>query len=413
MDATKIPFSRTVCDGRELELIKEVLSSGWLTTGPMARRFESEFAKAVGAPYACAVNSCTSALHLALEAIGIGPGDKVLVPTWTFTASAEAVRYLGGEPILLDVEESTGLLTPEIVGQAILEHPDDKAVVVVHFGGQPAEMVRRRGLGILDLCRAHGIRVIEDAAHAFPTRLLGQPIGSFGDATCFSFYANKTITTGEGGMLTTADEGIYRRACLMRLHGIDRDAWNRFSAVGAQWEYDVLAPGFKYNMPDLCAAIGIAQLERAGELRDRRQQCAEHYFRELEGVAELTLPAFRCLPEEHAWHLFPVVLNFGGEATRHRVIQHLNGCGIGTSVHYKPLHRMTYYRDRYQLKPTDFPNAERIWSGCISLPLHAWISNEEMFRITNTLKDAVVQVRSNPLTAAQSRDGALSASRRG
>jgi dTDP-4-amino-4,6-dideoxygalactose transaminase len=399
MDAPKIPFSRAVCDGRELELIKEVLDSGWLTTGPMARRFESQFAEAVEAPFACAVNSCTAALHLALEAIGIAAGDKVIVPTWTFTASAEAVRYLGGEPILVDVEESTGLLTPEIVRQALYEHPDAKAVIVVHFGGQPAEMVSRNGLGILDICRAHGVRVIEDAAHAFPTRLLGQAVGSFGDATCFSFYANKTITTGEGGMLTTADEAIYRRVCLMRLHGIDRDAWNRFSAVGAPWEYDVLAPGFKYNMPDICAAIGLAQLERADELRERRQRLAEQYFRELDGIAELTLPTFRCLPHEHAWHLFPVVLNIGGELARHQVIQHLNAGGIGTSVHYKPLHRMTYYRDRYQLSPEAFPNAERIWSGCISLPLHAWLTAEEVSRITDSVRMAVAHVKSGPVTA--------------
>ena len=398
MDATRIPFSRTVCDGRELELIKEVLESGWLTTGPMARRFESQFAKAVGAPFACAVNSCTAALHLALEAIGISAGDKVIVPTWTFTASAEAVRYLGGEPILVDVEESTGLLTPEIVRQALYEHPDAKAVVVVHFGGQPAEMVKRNGFGIVDICRAHGVRVIEDAAHAFPTKLLGQPVGSFGDATCFSFYANKTITTGEGGMLTTADETIYRRVCLMRLHGIDRDAWNRFSSVGAQWEYDVLAPGFKYNMPDISAAIGLAQLERADELRDRRQGLAEQYFRELEGINDITLPTFRCLPHEHAWHLFPVVLNFGGELSRHRVIQHLNASGIGTSVHYKPLHRMTYYRDRYQLSPESFPNAERIWSGCVSLPLHAWLSSEEVSHVTSALRTAIAHAKAVPVT---------------
>jgi dTDP-4-amino-4,6-dideoxygalactose transaminase len=185
----------------------------------------------------------------------------------------------------------------------------------------------------------------------------------------------------------------------MRLHGIDRDAWNRFSAVGAPWEYDVLAPGFKYNLPDICAAIGLAQLERADELRERRQRLAEQYFRELDGIAELALPTFRCLPHEHAWHLFPVVLNIGGELARHQVIQHLNAGGIGTSVHYKPLHRMTYYRDRYQLSPEAFPNAERIWSGCISLPLHAWLTAEEVSRIADSVRMAVAHVKAGPVTA--------------
>ena len=265
----RIPFSRVVCDGNELAYVKEVLESGWLTTASKAQAFEEKFAEAVGARHAIAVNSCTAALHLGLEAMGVGPGDKVLVPTMTFTASAEVVRYLGADPVFLDVEYGSSLITPEIVAEAIDRHPDAKALIVVHFAGQPARMLSQDGPGILEICRQRGVRVLEDAAHAFPARCGGRMVGGLGDATCFSFYANKTITTGEGGMLTTDDEAIAARARVMRLHGIDRDVWSRFTAAKPSWEYDVIAPGYKYNMPDINAAIGLAQLERARLMRDQ------------------------------------------------------------------------------------------------------------------------------------------------
>ena len=220
----RIPFARVVCDGRELEYVREVLESGWLTTAGKAIEFEQRFAREVGAPHACAVNSCTAALHLALEALEVGPGDKVLVPTWTFTATAEVVRYLGADPILTDVDYGTGLLTPELVEQACRLHPDIKVVMVVHFAGQAARMTDADGQGILDLCRRRGVRVVEDAAHAFPTRRDGRMVGTFGDVTCFSFYANKTITTGEGGMLVTADEKVLQR-CRSRRRSSARSSW--------------------------------------------------------------------------------------------------------------------------------------------------------------------------------------------
>ena len=382
----KIPFSRVVCDGRELELVREVLESGWLTTAGKAQEFEKRFAAAVGARFACAVNSCTAALHLALEALGVGPGDKVLVPTWTFTASAEVVRYLGADPVFLDVDEETSLLTPEIVEAGIRRHPDAKVLIVVHFAGHPAEMERPGGGGIVDVCKRHGVRILEDAAHAFPTRQAGRPIGTFGDITCFSFYANKTITTGEGGMLTTEDEALFRRCKIMRLHGIDRDVWARFTSDKPAWEYDVVAPGYKYNMPDINAAIGLAQLERAEHLRSERQRCAEFYLRELADVACLRLPRGRVPSADHSWHLFPVVLREDAPVARNRAIELLAERGVGTSVHYKPIHRMTYYRDRYGLKPEDFPNAERIWRGCFSLPIHSWLTTEELQYIVEAVK---------------------------
>jgi dTDP-4-amino-4,6-dideoxygalactose transaminase len=265
MKKIKIPFARVPIIGREFEYVKEVLESGWLTTASKAFLFEQSFAEAVGAKYACAVNSCTAALHLGIEALGVQPGDKVFVPSMTFTASAGIIRYMQADPVFLDTEYGTNLITPEILQRAIIDYPDVKCLVLVHYGGHPAEMSSNNCEGILDICKRHDIRILEDAAHAFPSRLNGKMVGTFGDITCFSFYANKTITTGEGGMLVTADETIYKRVKTTRLHGIDRDIWDRFTSEKPTWEYDVVEPGFKYNMSDVNAAIGLAQLEKAEE----------------------------------------------------------------------------------------------------------------------------------------------------
>jgi dTDP-4-amino-4,6-dideoxygalactose transaminase len=240
--------------------------------------------------------------------------------------------------------------------------------------------------GILDVCGRLGVKVVEDAAHAFPTLLAGRAVGTFGDATCFSFYANKTITTGEGGMLVTEDEAVYKRAKVMRLHGINRDIWDRFTAEKATWEYDVVAPGFKYNLPDVAAAIGLAQLERADVLRSERQRCAEFYYRELRGIEEIELPVCHGRLEDHSWHLFWVVLNEKSPVERNRFIELMNDAGIGTSVHYKPLHRMTYYRDRYGLRADDYPAAERHWRGCVSLPIYPSLTDEELAYVCGTIR---------------------------
>ncbi|MHB8863503.1 MAG: DegT/DnrJ/EryC1/StrS family aminotransferase [Pirellulaceae bacterium] len=369
-----------------MDYVCEVLRSGWLTTAAKSMEFEKRFSERVSGRFACAVNSCTAALHLALEALGVGPGHQVFVPTMTFTATAEVVRYLGADPVFLDVEYGTSLLTPRIVEQAIKRHPDVKTLLLVHYGGQAAEMTRDDGYGILDQCRRHGIRVVEDAAHAFPTGWNGRMVGSLGDVTCFSFYANKTITTGEGGMLVTDDETIYKRAKVMRLHGIDRDIWNRFTSDRPAWEYDVVAPGLKYNLPDIAAAIGLAQLERAEEFRCERERCARFYLRELAGMPGIDLPLVRVPMSDHAWHLFPIILNEAASPSRNLFIDLLTQNGVGTSVHYKPLHRMSYYRERYGLKATDFPNAERIWRGCVSLPIYPTLSDEDLDYVCGTIK---------------------------
>jgi dTDP-4-amino-4,6-dideoxygalactose transaminase len=244
--------------------------------------------------------------------------------------------------------------------------------------------------GIIDVSNKHGLKVIEDAAHAFPTKYQNKYVGGFGNATCFSFYANKTITTGEGGMLATNDEAIYNRAKVMRLHGINRDIWDRFTSKSAKWEYDVVAPGYKYYLPDLNAAVGLAQMERAEEFRLGRQRCAEHYYKELGEVSELDLPIYRGKMEEHSWHLFSIVLNERARISRNQFIQELNSRGIGTSVHYKPIHRMTYWKERYQLRAEDFPVAERIWKGNLSLPIYPGMRPEELTYVTDTVKSLLV-----------------------
>jgi dTDP-4-amino-4,6-dideoxygalactose transaminase len=383
----QIPFARVPLGGNELNLIKEVLESGWLTTSSKAHQFEHEFASFIGAKYACAVNSCTAALHLAIEALGITSGDKVFVPSLTFTASAEIIRYIGADPVFLDVEYGTGLVTPSILLSAVKKHPSAKALILVHYGGQAAELTNEHGTGIMDICKQHNIKLIEDAAHAFPTRLDNRLIGSFGDASCFSFYANKTITTGEGGMLLTNEEKLYERAKVMRLHGISRDIWERFTNTKSSWEYDVIAPGFKYNMADVNAAIGLAQFEKASYFRSGRQLCAEYYFKELKDLNFIDLPVCRGALEDHSWHLFPIIIHPEGPVTRNEFIQLMSARGIGTSVHYKPLHRMSYYMDTYELDPEDFPVTEKIWNGTVSLPIYPNLKEQELNYICKSIKE--------------------------
>jgi len=377
-----IPFCKVTCNNNELEYIKKVLKSGWLTTGNITFEFEKKFSEFVGAQYACAVNSCTSALHLGLESLGIGVGDKVIVPSMTFTASAEVVRYLGADPIICDVAPHTRILTPEILEQTIIKNPAAKAVIIVHFGGYPADINK-----IKTICDRHGISILEDAAHAFPTKLGDKYVGSLGDSTCFSFYANKTITTGEGGMFVTKSQSIYERVKLMRLHGINKDVWSRYKNTQASWEYDVIQPGFKYNMPDILSAIGLAQLEQASKFRNKRQRIAELYYKNLSDCSNITLPMVDIPYQNHSWHLFPIMINKKAPFTRNEFISEMSKFGIGLSVHYKPLHRMTYYKQKYNLKVKEFPNSEDIWKRTVSLPIYPALSREDIAFIIKKAKD--------------------------
>ena len=376
----QIPFAKVTIGESERKYIKEVLDSGWLTTAGKAMEFERRFAEYVGAKYACAVNSCTAALHLGIDALGIKAGEKVFVPSMTFTASAEVVRYMNADPVFIDTEYLSNLITPEILKDAIQKNPDVRYIVIVHYGGQPANMPE-----IMDMCKSHNIKILEDAAHAFPTKLNGKMVGSFSDATCFSFYANKTITTGEGGMFVTDDEEIYKRVKVMRLHGINRDIWDRFTNNVPSWEYDVVAAGYKYNMPDVNAAIGLGQLEQAELFRAERQKSVEFYYNHLNDLEMIDLPLCHVPYEDHAWHLFPIVLNNKAKISRNRFIELMAEAGIGTSVHYKPLHQMTYYKKRYGLVASNYPNAERTWRGNVSLPLYPFMNLEDLAYISDTI----------------------------
>ena len=395
MDNKTIPFALPSIGGAEIDEVVDSLRSGWLTTGPKVKQFEEDFAEYIGTIHAIAVNSATAALHLGLEALGIGKGDKILVPTYTFTATAEVVRYLGADPVFVDCDRETFCITEDQIENAVeVENSKLKAestkghrlkgIIPVHFGGHPCDLN-----AIWEFSKDNKIEVIEDAAHALPTIYNGNLIGSFGNITCFSFYANKTITTGEGGMLCTNDDEIANRVKIMRLHGIDRDVWNRFS-TGASWEYDVVAPGFKYNMPDINAALGIHQLKKAELFRKKRQRIAEIYYEELKDIKGLLLPRIHCSMEDHSWYLFNVLIEPNKtikRIDRDEFINEMCRRNIGTSVHYKPLHRMTYYKNKYSLKPEMFPNAEWVFKRCVSLPIYSAMREEQIEYVIESIKE--------------------------
>jgi dTDP-4-amino-4,6-dideoxygalactose transaminase len=414
-DPEFIPFHKPSIGVPEREAVLNVLDSGWLTTGSRAVEFEADFAAFVGTPHAVAVNSATAALHLAFEGIGIGEGSEVIVPTWTFTASAETVLYLRGRPVLVDIDPVTLNLDPAAVEAAVSVRTG--AVEVVHVGGLPADLLgvaqsaaagaRRAGRDVPD--------IVEDVAHAFPSRVAaldGTFAGTFGRAGAFSFYATKTITTGEGGMLVTADETLAERARQMRLHGISRDAWRRYTASGS-WYYEVEEAGFKDNLTDIAAALGLAQLRRADELRLARAAIARRYlegFAELERDGRLVLPATGT-GDEHAWHLFVVRLGDGARradsvdtdlpgvarlpdalqplaSRRARAIDALRTAGIGTSVHFIPLHLHPLYQ-RMGYRVGQFPRAEAAYAGAISLPIWPGMTDSHVERVIAAVEAAI------------------------
>ena len=384
-DATSdfIPFARPDIGDDEIAAVTRALRSGWVTTGPETRAFEQEFADYLGGNlHAIAVNSATAGLHLALEAIGIGPGDEVIAPTLTFTATVEVARYLGADAKLVDVDPVTLNIDPACIEAAIT--PRTKAILPVHYGGLACDMDT-----IFAIAERHGLKVVEDAAHALPATYKGALIGQMASAAAvFSFYANKTMTTGEGGMVVTRDERLAARMKVMRLHGISRDAFDRFRSRTPAWYYEIVAPGFKYNLTDPAAALGRVQLTRLPAFLRRRQQLATRYLTELKDLP-LVLPADAPAGEVHAWHLFVLRLSDEATVTRDEVIQALSDAGIGTSVHYVPLHRQPYWRDRYGLTPEQFPVAEAAYQRMFSIPLFTAMSDDEQGRVIAALKDAV------------------------
>jgi len=437
MRPTFLPFSPPLIGEDEIAEVIDTLRSDWITTGPKVRRFEEEFAAFFGAPAALALNSCTAAMHVALAALGIGPGDAVITTPMTFCSSVHVIEHVGARPILVDVEPDTLNIDPRQVERAILEegrrktedgrrkvengnpssiihspfsilHPpfSIKAILPVHLYGHPCDMD-----AILDIARRYNLAIIEDAAHALPakykSRLIGSPAPQHPSTpapqhpsspapllTAFSFYATKNLTTAEGGMLTGAPE-LLDEARIWSLHGMSRDAWKRYSAEGS-WYYEVIRPGFKYNLTDIQAAIGLHQLRKLPQFQARRRQIVRRYNAAFSQFAELQIPTER--PEvEHAWHLyvlrlnlerFPEIRNSKFEI-RNWFIEELKARNIGTSVHFIPVHLHPYYRDKYGYKPDDFPVAYREYQRIVSLPLYPRMSDQDVEDVIEAVVDVV------------------------
>lgn len=376
-----IPFALPDIGEEEITEVLDSLRSGWLTTGPKTKRFEEDFAAFIGSGCeAIAVNSATAGLHLALEAVGIGPGDEVITTTHTFTATAEVIRYLGADPVFVDIDPATFNIDPTLIEAAIT--PRTKALLPVHFAGLSCDMET-----ILEIARKHNLKVVEDAAHALPATCNGKLIGTLeSDVTVYSFYATKTITTGEGGMIVTRNPEVAKRCRVMRLHGISRDAFDRYTSTKPSWHYEVVAPGFKYNMTDMAASLGIHQLKKAWSFQKRRAAMAEIYDKAFND-APLILPSHAKDGDVHARHLYVIRLKDEVQVCRDRFIELMAEKGVGCSVHFIPLHLHPYWRDRYNLKPEDLPNALNTYERSISLPLYTKMTEADQERVVKAVRE--------------------------
>ena len=378
-----LPFALPDIGDEEIAAVTEALRSGWVTTGPKTKQFEQAFSEYLGGGVeSITVNSATAGLHLALEALGVGPGDEVIAPSLTFTATVEVARYLGADAVMVDVDPVTLNVDPAKIRAAIT--PRTKVLMPVHYGGLACRMDE-----ILAIAKEHDLKVVEDAAHALPTTWKGTPVGQLAsDITVFSFYANKTMTTGEGGMAVTRDPELARRMRVMRLHGMSRDAFDRFVSKTPAWYYEIVAPGFKYNLTDIASAMGIEQLRKLPRFLERRQKLAARYYEGLAGLP-LVLPADAPAGDVHAWHLYVIRLAEGARPGRDAVIEALSQRGIGTSVHYVPLHRQPYWRDRYALTPEMFPVADAAYRSMISIPLFTKMSDADQERVIDALREVL------------------------
>ena len=381
MRQTFLPFALPDTGEAEVDAVSEVIRSGWLTTGTKVRAFEAAFADVVGAKHAIAVSSCTAAMHLALEATGVKAGDRVLTTPYTFAATAEVIRYLGAHPVFVDVRPDDLNLDIDRVAEALKRDPV-AAIMPVHIAGEPCDLASLREV-------AGEIPIIEDAAHALPTRVNGRMIGSLSAFTCFSFYATKTLSTGEGGMLVTNDDTAADRCRVMSLHGISRDAWKRYTAEGS-WAYEIVAPGFKYNLTDIAAALGLVQLDKLDAMWRRRVEIAARYDLAFAKIPLLQLPA-RDARNQHAWHLYMLrVDNARLRGGRDAFANRMRERNIGISVHFIPLHLHPYYRDTYGYQPEDFPVATREFSREVSLPIYSKMSDRDV----DDVIEAVVETAS-------------------
>lgn len=378
-----LPFALPDIGEEEIAEVVHSLRSGWITTGPKTKQFEEQFATQFNERMeAIAVNSATAGLHIALEAIGVSQGDEVITTPYTFTATAEVIRYLGAHPVFVDIDPSTLNIDPNKIEAAITNRT--KAIIPVHFAGLSCDM-----LEIIKVARKHNLRIIEDAAHALPTTYQGKLIGELDtDATVFSFYATKTITTGEGGMVVTRNPEIAARCRVMRLHGISRDSFDRYTSTKPAWHYEVIAPGFKYNMTDIASSIGIHQLKKASLFQQRRQAMATRYDQELKDLP-LILPPHPKDGDVHAWHLYVIRLQTAAGIAREQFIEEMSKRGIGCSVHFIPLHLQPYWRDMYNLQPEDFPTSLEVYQASASLPLYTKMTDDDQGRVIRAIKEII------------------------
>ncbi len=376
-----LPFAVPDIGEEEVQAVTEAIRVGWLTSGPQVLQFEEEFAQYLGGDVeAVAVSSATAGLHLALEAVGVGPGDEVIVPTWTFTATAEVVRYLGAEPVIVDVDPSTLNLDLDAAREAVT--PRTRAVMPVHFAGLGVDRT-----GVEKLAAEGGLAVVEDAAHSFPTVSDGVLVGAgSSEAVVFSFYSTKTITTGEGGMLVTSQPAIAERARTMRLHGISRDVSDRYSSTTPAWRYEVIAPGFKYNLTDPAAALGRVQLRRAAAMRERRAAIAQAYTT---AFADLPVdpPVDACRGDQHAWHLYVLRLRDDAGVGRDAFIERMAARGVGCSVHFIPLHQHPYWRQEHRLTDGRFPVADAEFTRVVSLPIFSGMTAAQVDQVIAAVQD--------------------------
>jgi len=375
----QIPFHKPYITEDEVSEVLDTVRSGWLTMGPRTLQFEREFSKYVGSTHAVAVNSGTSALHLALKVIDLKAGDEVIVPTMTFTATAEVVCYFGAKPVLIDIERDTHNMDVSLIEKAVT--PRTRAIIPVHYGGQPCDMD-----AIMEIARSRGLYVIEDAAHSLPAWYSEKSVGTIGDFTCFSFYATKPLAAGEGGMVTTEKDDWAERIRVLRLHGISKDAWKRYS-TGGSWYYEVTEAGYKYNMTDIQAALALSQLRKLDFMWERRKYITDMYSEGFSSSEAIAPPTFR--PDRvSSYHLYPIKINPDAlTIERAQFIEELGKRNIGTSVHFIPLHRHPFYRKTFSLDAKNFPEAEWVYKRLISLPIYPGMSNREIEYVINSVND--------------------------
>lgn len=379
-----LPFALPTIEEDEIAEVVDTLRSGWITTGPKVKRFESAFAEYVGAKHAVAVNSCTAALHIALTAAGIGPGDEVITSPLTFCSTANVVIHLGGTPVFADIDADLNIDPSEIARRIT---PRTRAVIPVHFSGQPCRMDE-----ILAVARRHDLVVVEDAAHAAGARYHEQMVGGIGDVTSFSFYAIKNMTTGEGGMITTNDDALDEQMRLLSLHGISRDAWKRYTSEGS-WYYEVTCAGYKDNMTDIQAALGIHQLAKLERFLEVRAKYAHMYNEAFAQIPEIQTPVVN-EDIRHAWHLYVIQLDLERlTLDRAQFIEALRARNVGTSVHFIPVHLHPYYRERFGYQRGDLPNAERAYDRILSLPLYPRMTEEDVAYVIRAVTEIVERSR--------------------